>query len=239
MKRGAALLCFVVLCQFGTLGQVPAPDGKRPRTVTVRGTGTVSLAPDQVRLSVQVNVRGESASSAMTTASMRTREILDVLRSYGVDPKDIQTSRIGVSPIYDYEKRIQPPPIVGYTASNEFTAVFKQAMMNRVGEFLDRAVAAGAANFGSLVYESTKKREHEREALVKAAADARARAEALAGELGVNIGRVISIYEIGLASPGPIVQNYARADAAVEAPVMTGEIDINASVDVVFELVEK
>src|SRR5262245_37463658 len=114
MKRVAVLFGVVLLFQFMIFAQVPAPDGKRPRVITVRGTGRVSLAPDQVRLSVQINVRGESASAAMTTASQRTREILNTLDSYGVNAKDIQTSRVGVSPIYDYEKRIQPPPIVGY-----------------------------------------------------------------------------------------------------------------------------
>jgi uncharacterized protein YggE len=157
-----------------------------------------------------------------------------------VNQKDIQTSRVGVSPIYDYEKRIQPPPIVGYTATNEFSVVFKQELMKRVGEFLDKAVTAGAANFGTLQYESSTRKEHEREALVKAAADAKARAQALAGELGVSVGRVISVSEVGVAQPGPIVQTYARSDAqAVEAPMMAGQIDIEAGVDAVFEVMEK
>jgi hypothetical protein len=210
----------------------------KPRTVSVRGSGSISVAPDQIRVNVQVNVRAESASGAMTTASRRTSEILDLLRSYNVDPKDIQTQRVTVAPVYDYEKRVQPPPIVGYTATNEFAVTFKEAVMSRVGEFLDRAVTAGAASFGGLVYESSKQREQERKALVLAAADAKARAEVLAEELGAKIGRVLSVSEIGPRIPGPIVQDI-RAEASVAAPVMTGEITVKTTVDVMFELIEK
>lgn len=238
MKRLAALLCILLLCQINSPAQAPEPHEKRPRTVTVRGTGTLSLPPDQVRVSIQVNVRGESASSAMNTASTRTRDVLDILQSYGVDTKNLRTTRISVSPIYDYEKRIQPPPIVGYMASNDFVVTFVESKMDRVGEFLDRAVTAGASNFGSLIYESTKQRELERDALINAAADARARAEVLAKELGANLGRVLSITEVGLTPPVPIVQDMVRTEASVAAPVMVGEITISAKADVVFELKE-
>lgn len=239
MYRIVSLLALSVFMTLQLPGQAPEPREKKPRTVSVRGSGTLSLPPDQVRLSVQVSVRGESASSAMTTASRRTKEILDILQSIKVDPKDIQTQRVGVSPIYDYEKRTQPPPIVGYTGMNEFVVTFKKDVMDRVGEFLDRAVTAGASNFGGLIYESSNRRERERDALARASADARARAEALATELGVAVGRVLSIAEVGMSSPGPMVQSFARMEASDAAPVMTGEIGITASVDVVFEVVEK
>jgi uncharacterized protein YggE len=53
------------------------------------------------------------------------------------------------------------------------------------------------------------------------------------------VGRVISVSEVGIAQPGPIVQTYARSDAqAVEAPMMAGQIDIEAGVDAVFEVGE-
>jgi len=238
MRHFLLIGCFVIGTQH-TFAQMPEPDRGRPKTVTVRGTGTVAVTPDQVRMSIQVTVRGESASAAMTSASMKTKEVLEILDSFGVKAKDIQTTRVGVSPIYDYEKRPQPPPIIGYSVSNDFVVIFKDASMNRVGEFMDRAVQAGASNFGSLAYESSKQRELERDALARAADDARARAEGLARELGAEVGRVLSVSESGMTPPGPIVHDYMRAEAAVAAPVMTGEISIVSKVDVVFELKEK
>ena len=237
MKRIGLIITLIVAC--GALAQAQQKDTKdlKPRTVSVRGLGMVMTEPDQVRLSVQVNTRGESASAAMTQASTKTRDILVILKSYGIDDKNIQTSRVSVSPILDYQRNIQPPPIVGYAGTNEFSVLFKAKLMEKVGDFMDKAVSAGATSFGGLVYESSRQRELERDALARAAADARARATVLAKELGASLGSVLSISE-SVPAPGPMYNmRTAMADAmTTAAPVMAGELTINATTDVVFEL---
>jgi uncharacterized protein len=209
----------------------------RRNTVAVRGTGTVQTPPDQLRLTVQIVTRSESASGAMQEAGKRTRAVLDLLKSYGVEDRDIRTSRVGVTPVYDYEKRIQPPPIVGYTGTNDFSVLFRQKQMEKVGEFVDRAVMAGAATFGGFVYESSRERELERDALARAADDARARAQALASQLGATLGAVASISELPVATPriqrGAVME---MASSQAAAPVMSGELSITVTVDVIFEL---
>ena len=160
-----------------------------------------------------------------------------MLKEYGVEEKDITTSRVGVTPVYDYEKRIQPPPIIAYSGTNEFSVLFRRKQMERVGDFLDRAVTAGASTFGGLVYESSRQRELEREALANAADDARARAEVLAKQLGGALGRVESIDELPAA--GPRRQKAMTQAVSMEgsaAPVMTGELSVTVTVDVIFEL---
>lgn len=229
-----ALLCG--LC-VNASAQESVPN-ETPRSISVHGVGTVMAAPDQVRLSVQVNTRAETASEAMAEASKRTRNVLALLKEYGIEDKDIQTSRITVTAILDYEKRVQPPPIVGYTGTNEFSMLFKEKKMDKVGEFMDRAVSAGATSFGSLQFEASTERVLERDALKKAAGDAQARAEVLAKELGAKIGRVLNASE-SISSPGPITMRagFAAADmSSASAPVQSGELTIKAQVNVTFEL---
>lgn len=237
MNRTVVVILAVL---FAALLPARSQDVREPgrRTVTVRGAGSVSAIPDQLRLSVQILTRGESASTAMTEAGKRATAVLALLKGYGVEEKDIRTSRVGVTAVYDYEKRIQPPPIIGYNGTNEFTVLFRQKQMERVGEFLDRAVTAGASNFGGLSYESSRQRELEREALAKAADDARARADVLAKQLGATLGSVFSIDE----TPASLARRQKSVSATQEfqsqaaAPVMTGELNIAVTVDVVFEL---
>lgn len=235
MKYMCAVIAGVFLMAATVFGQ--ESEQKSPvRMVSVRGFGSVAATPDQLRLSVQIATRGESASAAMAEASKRTAAVLALLKGYGVEEKDIQTSRVNVSPIYDYEKRIQPPPIIGYSGSNEFSVLFRGKLMDKVGEFLDRAVTAGASNFGGLMFESSRQREIERDALKKAAADAKERAQVLAKELGATLGNVISISE---SSIGPSPAMYMRSgamDASSAAPVATGELSISAQAQVSFEL---
>ncbi|MBX2991612.1 MAG: SIMPL domain-containing protein [Bacteroidetes bacterium] len=233
------LPAFFILLPAVTAAFAQQPEPKeKMRTISVRGEGTVATAPDQVRVSVQVSTREESASTAMRSASSKTQAILSLLKNLGVDEKSIQTSRVNVSPVYDYSRQIQPPPIVGYTSSNDFTVLFKGKLMDKVGEFMDKAVAAGAANFGGLQYESSKQREIEREALKKAADDAKARAEVLAKQLGATLGQVTTISEsVSGGGPGPmLMRGNAMMEASSAAPVMQGELSIRADVHVVFEL---
>ncbi|MFN0156565.1 MAG: SIMPL domain-containing protein [Bacteroidota bacterium] len=223
---------------MATASAQPQPEKAVVRSVIVNGQGTINVPPDQVRLSVQVNTRGESASAAMTEASKRTNAILASLKEYGIDAKDIQTSRVTVTAILDYEKRVQPPPIVGYAGTNEFTILFKGKNMEKVGGFLDHAVVAGASSFSGLTYESSKQRELERDALKRAAADAKSRAEVLAKELGATLGTVTTISEsVSGGGPAPMLRGGLMMESAsTAAPVMTGELSINAQVNVTFEL---
>jgi uncharacterized protein YggE len=207
-----------------------------PRTVVVQGMGKIMTTPDQLRLNIQVNTRSETASDAMKQASKKTAEVLALLKGYGIDPKDIQTSRVTVSAILDYQKNIQPPPVIGYAGTNEFSVLFKEKLMEKVGEFFDKAVALGVSGFSGLMYESSTQREQERDALAKAAADARSRADVLAKQLGATVGRAMTISE-SVNNPSPMVMRGAMMDAAsAAAPVMTGELAITAQVTVSFEL---
>jgi uncharacterized protein YggE len=226
------LVLAFILCLTTALAQ---QEKSESRNVQVHGVGTLMTVPDQIRLNVQINTRAESASEAMTQANKKTSDILAVLKGYGLDPKEIQTSRVTVSAILDYQRNIQPPPVIGYNGVNEFTVLFKGKLMDKVGEFLDKAVSLGVTSFSGLMYESSKQRELERDALKKAAADARERADVLARELGATLGKAMNITE-SVVSPLPLMRSAMMDASAAAAPVMTGELAINAQVTVTFEL---
>ena len=235
IMRIALSILFAVVALW-TIAPAQQSATPAPRTVSVRGEGTVMADPDQVRLQVQIATRTESASSAMSQVNSKTRDVLSVLRNIGVDPKDIQTSHIGVSPVYDYQRNIQPPPIVGYAGTSSLNILFRGTLMDKTGDFIDRAVKAGATGFGSLSFESSRVREIQRDALRKAADDARARAQVLAQQLGATLGPVTSIAE-SVEAPQPMYRNAAMLDAATApAPVMSGELAVTATVHVVFAL---
>jgi hypothetical protein len=225
----------MMLCAVTAFAQQDKSEKDASRVVQVHGVGTLMTTPDQVRLSVQVNTRAETASEAMSQASKKTSDILAILKGYGIDSRDIQTSRVTVSAILDYQRNVQPPPIIGYSGVNEFTVVFKAKLMDKVGEFLDKAVGVGVSSFSGLTYESSKQRELERDALKKAAADAQARAEVLAKELGATLGKVMNVSE-SVSYPAPVMRGAMMDAVTAAAPVMTGELAINAQVSVTFEL---
>lgn len=234
--RPVVALLLTTFAAAAMKAQDPAPQRDARRTVAVQGFGTLAAEADQARLAVQVATRAETASEAMAQANQKTSAVLKMLRDLGVEAKDIQTSRVNVAPVVDYQRNIQPPPIVGYTGTNEFMVLFRGPQMEKVGTFMDRAVNAGVTGFGGIGFENSRQRTLEQEALKRAAADARARAEVLARELGAGLGEALHIEE-SVAGPAPLLRTMAMADAAGgEAPVMKGELAITARVSVVFEL---
>ncbi|HEX9828602.1 MAG TPA: SIMPL domain-containing protein, partial [Bacteroidota bacterium] len=109
--------------------------------------------------------------------------------------------------------------------------------MDDAGKILDQAVKNGATGFGPLQYESSKRRELEYEALARAAEDARVKAELLARQLGATLGRVMTVSESGVNYPSPIVPMRMKSEmSSMDVPVMAGEMEISASVEIVFEL---
>ncbi|HEY4613180.1 MAG TPA: SIMPL domain-containing protein [Bacteroidota bacterium] len=207
-----------------------------PRSIRVNGVGKVRVVPDQLHISLKVNVpRAETAVEALSQNSQFAAQVIRMLRRFDIAETDIQTTRVSVNPVYDYSKKTSPPTIVGYSAQNEVHVAVKK--MDDAGKILDQAVKNGATGFGPIQYESSKRTDLEREALARAADDARVKATLLAKQLGAMLGRVMTISESGVSYPSPMMQMRMESKAAgADVPVMPGEMEISASVEVVFEL---
>lgn len=237
MQSIVLMLRVVVLLMLGAVLALGQHTEKEPqRTIRVNGSGKVRVVPDRLRLTIQVNIpRAETAVEALSRNSQFTAQVIALLKRFGIAESDIQTTRVSVNPVYDYEKRISPPPIVGYSAQNDVMVVVKK--MEDAGKILDQAVKNGATGFGPLQYESSNRTELEREALKKAADDARTKAELLARQVGATLGRVLTISESAVSTPSPIVPMTMEArTASVDVPILAGEIEIIATVEIIFEL---
>ncbi|MCI0708127.1 MAG: SIMPL domain-containing protein [Ignavibacteriae bacterium] len=214
-------------------------DKEQQRTIRVSGIGKVQVVPDQLHMSIQVNVpRAETAVDALSQNNKLAAQVIAMLKRFGIEDKDIQTARVSVNPVYDYSKQNHPPKIVGYSAQNDVHIVIKK--MDDAGKILDQAVQNGATGFGPMSYDTSKRTELERDALCRAADDARVKAELLAKQLGTSLGRVMDISESSISSPPPVRPMFKTFAGAVsesaDVPVMSGEVEITANVQVVFEL---
>lgn len=107
--------------------------------------------------------------------------------------------------------------------------------MSDAGRIMDELARVGGTMFGPLRYESTKRKELEREALKKAIEDAKAKTVLLAQQLGVSVGNVVSIREEAFPET-PVRSTMAmEASSTADVPIMPGEIEITANVEIVFE----
>lgn len=216
--------------------QVIAQGDGEDDVITVTGSASAKVVPDEAKVVVGVLTRAQSASEAMSLASEAANRVVSALKGLGISERDLRTVGIQVGPEYDCSSgRCQ---LVGYIATNTIEVTLRGGFLGKAGEVLDTAVGAGAnAVHGVSFYVSEEKRgQMARDLLRAAVSDARAKAETVARELGLRVvgaSRVsVNLYEpIPQAVPAEAVRT-----AAQSTPVMPGEQEFRITVSVVFRV---
>ena len=117
--------------------------------------------------------------------------------------------------------------LVGYSVGNHINAKIKH--IDRLGDVLDRMIAAGATEVWSLEFilsDPSKALDQAREAAI---ADARRKAGVYARAAGVALGRVVSIEEES-GSFAPVPKRVLAQPAGAQIPIAPGENTLRASV---------
>jgi uncharacterized protein YggE len=226
LGAAAALTVAVAGGAAGAVGDTSAT-GSTVRSITVTGSGTALSVPNRAAFSFGVATQAKNASAALNGNSAEMRKVIDAVKKAGVAAKDVQTSSVSLSPRYSQNGE----DIVGYTATNTVNATIRS--VSRSGAVIDAAVNAGANQVYGPTFTRTDETVLYRRALAAAVANARGKAQTLAGAAKVRLGRVRSIVESS-AGPIPIAEKAAAADVA--APIEPGSQRIEATVTVEFSL---
>ena len=217
---------------------VPAPAGQESvRYITVVGQGEVSLTPDIAQINVGAEATAETVSEAKAEVDSRIEAILATLEEMGIAEKDIQTSQYSI--YYEQESvfgpaREEPSSEAGglYRVSNMLNVTIRE--IERAGEVVDAAVEAGANRMYGVSFTVSETVEWESEAREKAMADARARAEELAGLAEVTLGEVLSVSEV--VGGGSVVVEKEVMAAFGGGVIMPGELEVSTQIQVTFAI---
>lgn len=229
MKRFSLCILFLAATALA------APNDER-RSIQVSGEGTVKVVPDEVKLQFGIESNNRSLVQAKDDNTARSKKVIDALKKFNVSSKDIQTGFVQISPRYDYVNGRQS--FAGYTANKQIAVTLKD--IDNYGKILNAVVDAGADHVSGVQFDTSKTDELKKEARKRAIADAKAKAEMLAGELNQKIGPPLFIQEGDVPVAFPNVPGGAmramEAKASPEDTLSPGEITIRASVTVRFQL---
>ena len=165
------------------------------------------------------------------------------LKELGVDEKYIKTSNFNIYPRYDYSKGAE---ITGYEVNTTLEVSSQQVSL--AGAIITACVEEGVNNVNNVKYTCSGYDEAYQEALKKAVADARKKAEALAEAGGKTLGTVNTIAEGYQNTTYRMTTNeamYGAADTEMAVAYketgssmdfMPGEAQIKASVTVTWYL---
>lgn len=209
-------------------------------TITVIGKAKVTSAPDEAVLTLSVENEEADPGAALDTNSTNTQKVIDRLKTEGVEDSAIETANVNVYPIQTYDPKTGKETITGYRAQNTVTVTLKDAL--KVGKVLAAAVESGATNISGPEWRLSEDSAAVTEALKKAVADARAKAEAVAGAQGVKLGDVVMMNEGGVEVPvvpvySSVTDSAATAGGKVaEPPISAATLDIAATITVTYTL---
>jgi len=209
--------------------------------LTVSADGQAHRMPDVAVFSAGVTTQGKTASAALAANSQAMTAVIAELKKAGVQSRDIQTSNLSVSPLYE-EQTAQPtvrprhpigPVIIGYQVANQVNV--RQRKLDAYGATIDALVSAGANQINGPSFTVDDPAAALDEARLEAIKAARARADLYAKAAGLRVLRIVSIAESGGGYQQPMM--FARAKVmSAAAPVEAGEVELAAHVTVQFEL---
>ncbi len=208
--------------------------------ITTTGSAHADVVPDLAIISFAVVTERPTASVAASDNATAAQAVVGEVKAQGIDAKDIQTSEISLTPVYDNVSDAvghdSGQKLRGYQARNGLTIRVRD--IGKAGALAARLIDSGANEFQGLSFGAS----HEDEIYAKlndeAMRDALRTAKAYLPATGAKLGQVLEIVPNDQVGIQPRVFAKAMAPAADYAvPVEPGTLSYDSQVRVVWELV--
>jgi uncharacterized protein len=208
--------------------------------VSVTGLGKVSYQPDiaNVNLGVQVD-KQFSAEIALQQLNDKMNKVVAAIKTLGITEADIETQNYTLYPQYDYKNGVSIS--AGYSANQQLTVKVRNLNNNKesVSKVVSAATKAGANQVMGITFDVSNLNDLKQEARLKAIADAKSKAGALAQAVGVDLGDIMGWWENVVQAPGVPYGGYsgdgkgggAGAPASPTVPTGTQEVIIELSLN--------
>ena len=168
--------------------------------VTVTATGEVNVEPDEAVLTLKVEKFDRELAAAKQAHDRSTRDILALIKRYGIPARDIQTHNLQMDVVHggprdrdDDDDLRRTRPVLGYVVASDI--VVKLADLGRFEAFYSEVLGTGISEVRSVRLGDSKMQEHREAARQLAVKAAREKAAGMAATLGQRVGKAIEIVE--------------------------------------------
>jgi uncharacterized protein YggE len=240
MKKNIALI-IVSLMVFGLLAScVPAAapaaaaETSPSRSMSVSGTGKVSLVPDIAMINVGVHTEADLVIDALDENTAQANAISQILQGLGVEEKDVQTSNFNVYPADRYDPMTGQVESSYFVVDNTVTVIVRD--LASLGEILSAVVNAGANNIYGITFDVEDRDAAVAEARQLAIEDAKVKAQDIADAAGVDLGDLLSISVYGGSTPITYYDAKGGAYSESSVPVSAGTLTISMECNLIYEL---
>lgn len=231
---GAMIVAVAALsAHAGSASAAPNASDAATHTITVSGTGKVTVVPDVARVTLGVTLSQSTVKAARSSAAKAMTDIIAAIKGLGIADADIQT--VGLS-LYPQYTNGSPTRVVGYTISEQLQITIRD--LDKAGDVVDAATAKGATDVNGISFELADPAKAMNDARAAAVAAARASAQAMATAGGVSLGAVVAMTDASVSAPYPVFYGAkaGAADSSAATPVQVGTQDVSVAVQVVFAI---
>ena len=232
----AATALFCAPCTSCIVRQYPADE----RTVSVHGTGSVSVEADRAIIVLSVITTARDAGTAASQNAEKMAQVQNAVIGAGGSQDAISTENYTIYQEYEYVKERR---VAGdYRVSNEIKIFLKNKDL--ASTIIDAAIAAGANALSSLTFTVSSPELAIKQARTAAVQNAQESANLIAGTAGAQLGKVLKIEEIDRQNAGNlrVTSNADMMSAMRESgrgsatPVQSGKVTFTVTVDATFAL---
>jgi uncharacterized protein YggE len=239
MKKITLLLGLVLVLVLSACAAPAAPAPNAPvnqsaapaRTISVNGSGQVTLNPDLAYINIGVQSQSEEVAAALAQNNDKAQAVAASLRDLGIEDKDIQTSSFNIYPQQQYGPNGEVTSTI-YQVNNTVNVTVRDLQI--MGRLLDVVVSTGANSINGVTFDVQDKSQAVVEARRLAVESARSQAEELAQTAGVTLGE---LQTMSAYSSQPPVFYDAKGGVGMNAsqvPVSAGQLVIQVEVNATY-----
>lgn len=210
----------------GSMAGMPGPG------IRISAEGRSSATPDEARVTLGVFTEAATADEATRDNATRQSQILAAVKPLVGAGGQVTTQGFQLFPVTPEGKPVR------FQVRN--TVEIRTGAIKDVGRIIDVAVASGANEVQSLSFGLKDPSGPRQEALTQAAARARTEAETLAKALGLTITGIVSVENETSSPPVPLpMMRFAKAEMSAATPIEAGQVDVNATVTITFDVARR
>ncbi len=202
--------------------------------IEMSGTAKVSVVPDMAQFSFAVNARGKSLPALKSEIDRKTTAVIALCKKLDIDTKHISSAEVSIHPQYNHQTR----ELIGYDISRNINVELHN--LERYSDLINGAIKSGITTVNNINLGVRSRSKLEAQALADAVKAARTKAEIVAKNAGIQLGKVISVRESGSNFDNRRYQFRANGEDAMAGQLQgafePGEISVTATVVVTFTI---
>ena len=206
----------------------------------VSGSAVVYAKADIANISVGLKTEvKKTAAEATEENSKKMNEILSVLKSLDIESKDIKTTSYSLNPVYNWTQN-EGQKLIGYEVRQDVT--LKVRDLDKIGDIISKTTEKGANQVGNISFTIDDEYELKNEAREMAINKAKEKAELIAKQTGMKLGKIKSVEENYYAPMDYSYRNEMKqmdmvAGSGIEAPsIEAGQNEVRVDVSLVYEV---